>query len=89
MSEPNAETAKLLPAAGEGRWWKVETNTRQRQNPITVTLMESYSGSKRALSKALASEYTIADPKRVAETASIILARIGDYAKVVGLYGGE
>ena len=50
MSEPNAETAKLLPAAGEGRWWKVETNPRQRQNPIPVTLMEAYSGSKRALS---------------------------------------
>jgi hypothetical protein len=85
----NPETAALLPPAGEGRWWLVEHNPKSRTNPITVKLMESMSGNRRALSRPIGYEYTIADAKQVAKAAEVILARVGDYVKVVGSYGGE
>lgn len=84
----NAETAKALPDPGPKRWWRVSLNAKYKATPITVTLMESI-GRGRALSSPLAFETCIADPGEVGKTAAIILARVGDYAKVVGEYGGE
>lgn len=85
----NEETAASLPEPGDGRWWKVERTTKYRTTPIVVTLMESMSGRRRGLSKALAFELTIADPRRIADAAGLVLARVGDYEKVIGEYGGE
>lgn len=71
-----------------------ETQTGEELQPIvttiTVTLMEYVaSGKRHALSTALAFEVTVADPKQVAKAAELVLARVGDYEKVVGNYGGE
>jgi hypothetical protein len=62
---------------------------KSRTKPIRVELMESFSGNRRALSRVLGYELTIADPERVAEAAEDVLARVADYPKVVGSYGGE
>lgn len=85
----NQATADALPDPGEGRWWRVERNVKWKATPITVTLMECMSGNRRSLSRPLAFEVTIADPGQVAIAANLVLARVGDYLKVIGEYGGE
>lgn len=75
-----------LPEAGEGRFWRVEHNPKSRTNPITVKLMEYVVPGRTVLSRQIGFDYTIASWKAVSETAELILAKVGDYAKVIGDY---
>lgn len=82
-------SAKDLPQAGEGRWWKVTHNAKSRTNPITIQLMECYTPGREALSKVIGFEYTTASWKALADAADLVLARVGDYDKVIGNYQVE
>jgi len=82
----NAEMAAALPDPGAGRWWKVELVKNVQKNPIKITLMEEAVAGRRALSTALAFGRTIAAPSKVAEAADMVLAQVGEYAKVIGEY---
>jgi hypothetical protein len=82
-------TEKDLPKAGSGRWWEISHNPKSRTNPITIRLMEQQVPGRKALSRAIGFEYTTASWKALAEAAELVLARTGDYAKVVGDYQVE
>lgn len=82
----NFEMAAALPSPGKGRWWKVELVRNIQRNPIKITLMEEVVPGRRALSTPLGFERTIATPKKVAEAAELVLAKVGDYEKVIGEY---
>ena len=75
-----------LPPAGEGRWWRVTHNAKSRTNPIVIQLMESMTPGRTALSRPIGFEYTVASAKALREAAETVLARVGDYDKVVGDY---
>lgn len=81
--------SSALPAAGSGRWWKITHNPKSRTNPITIQLMEMYTPGRKGLSRAIGFEYTTASWKALAEAAEMVLARAGDYEKVVGDYQAE
>lgn len=78
-----------LPQAGKDRWWRITHNAKSRVNPITITLMESVVPGRKALSRPIGFDHTIASWKALAETADLVLARVGDYAKVIGDYQTE
>lgn len=80
------QDSSLLPEAGADRWWKITHNPKSRTNPITIQLMEHYTPGRTALSRPIGYEYTTASWKALADAAELILARAGDYAKVVGEY---
>lgn len=78
-----------LPQAGEGRWWNVSHNPKSRTNPITIQLMESMTPGRQSLSRVIGFEYTTASWKALSAAADLVLARVGDYDKVVGAYQVE
>lgn len=73
-----------LPEAGEDRFWRVEHNPKSRVNPITVKLMEYVVPGHTVLSRSIGFDYTIASWKAISETAELILAKVGNYSKVIG-----
>lgn len=75
-----------LPKAGPGRFWEITHNPKSRTNPITIRLMEQHTPGRRGLSRAIGFEYTTASWKALSEAADLVLARVGDYDKVVGDY---
>lgn len=87
MAQKKSPVEEALPAAGEGRWWKVEHKPANRANPIRVSLMESMTPGRKSLSRVIGWEHTIASAKAIGEAADLVLARVGDYALVVGEYG--
>lgn len=78
--------AASLPVAGHGRWWRVTHNPKSRVNPITIELKESMTPGRKGLSRTIGFEYTTASWKALSEAADLVLARVGDYDKVVGDY---
>lgn len=82
----NLGSSNDLPTAGEGRWWKISHNPKSRTNPITIQLMECMTPGREALSRIIGFEYTTASWKALSEAADLVLARVGDYDKVVGSY---
>lgn len=89
MATIEKNDCSALPQAGEGRFWEVTHNPKSRTNPITIKLMEQMTPGRTALSRAIGFEYTTASWKALAEAAELVLARAGDYAKVVGTYQTE
>ena len=89
--ELNTKTADALPNAGHGYWFRITLDRREksRKLPILVELMECHSGNRRAMSRPLSSENTIASPKEVAQAAELLLARVIDYMQLVGDYQAE
>lgn len=87
MSTINAITASALPAAGDGRWWKVDLVKNVSSKPIKVTLMQSQVPGRTALSEPLGFVRTIATTEAVAKAADEVLVMVGGYATVVGSYG--
>lgn len=79
-------TPKDLPDAGEGRFWRITHNPKSRTNPITIQLMEQMTPGRAALSRVIGFDYTTASWKALSEAAEAVLARVGDYDKVVGDY---
>lgn len=75
-----------LPDAGPDRFWRVDHNPKSRTNPITIRLMECMTPGRAALSRTIGFEYTVASAKALREAAETVLARVGDYDKVVGDY---
>lgn len=75
-----------LPAAGDGRWWKIELKGPAAK-PIKVTLMQSMVTGRKGLSTALNFEQTIAVKDKIIEAADLILVRVSDYENVVGNFG--
>lgn len=89
MTHKNTATADLLATVdpGEGRWWKVELVKNVASKPIKVTLMQSFTPGRTALSEAIGHTRTNASPEAVREAADLVLAQVGDYASVIGEYG--
>lgn len=81
--------AEALPDPGPERWWRITHRPAQRQAPIRVELMEHVVPGRKPLSTVIGYENTIAAVKSIAQTADLILTRVGDYAKVVGEYGRD
>lgn len=86
MTTSAKNDSSLLPEACEGRWWEIRHNPKSRTQPITIRLMEQWTPGRKALSRAIGFEYSTASWKDLAEKAELVLARVGDYAKVVGDY---
>jgi hypothetical protein len=82
----NRKMQAELPNPGVDRWWRITHNPKSRTNPIVVTLMECLVTGRRAMSAAIGYEWTVADPKRCAEAAEVVLARVSAYKEVVGEY---
>lgn len=80
------DPSSVLPEAGTDRWWRITHNPKSRTQPITITLMEQMTPGRKALSRAIGFEYATASWKDLAEKADLVLARVGDYAKVIGDY---
>lgn len=89
MNTPQKNDSSQLPKAGEGRWWEIRHNPKSRTNPITIRLMEQMVPGRTALSRAIGFEYSTASWKDLAEKAELVLARVGDYAKVIGDYQAD
>jgi hypothetical protein len=89
MTHKNTATADLLATVdpGEGRWWKVELVKNVASKPIKITLMQSFTPGRTALSEAIGHTRTNASPEAVREAADLVLAQVGDYANVIGQYG--
>lgn len=83
------DPSNALPKAGTDRWWKITHNPKSRTNPITIQLMEQMTPGRKALSRVIGFEYTTASWKALSEAAETVLARVGDYDKVVGDYQVE
>lgn len=87
IPKDNEAMAKLLPNPNEGQWWKITLNTASNVKPIRVELMEYMVPDRVILSRPIGFELTIASTKMVVQAAELILARVADYAKVIGNYG--
>lgn len=89
MPDINARTVELLATVdpGPGRWWKVELIKNVATKPIKVSLMQSQVPGRTALSEPIGFTRTIATPEKVREAAELVLVQVGDYAKVIGMYG--
>jgi hypothetical protein len=87
IPQNNAETADALPKPNEGQWWRVTLNTASNAKPIRIDLMEYMVPDRIILSRSIGYSLTIASTRMVVEAAELILARVADYAKVIGNYG--
>lgn len=81
------DNLSFLPDAGEGRWWRIVPNPKSQSKPLALQLMESYTPGRKAMSKVLNAEPTIAKQIALTDAAEQILIRIADYKRFLGDYG--
>jgi hypothetical protein len=91
--KPDASAAwdpKQLPAAGPGRFWRLERNPKNQTKPVKISLMQRYPGTKASSFASLVGfGQAPGIPEMIYEEAQTVLDIHGRVDEIVGEYGDE
>jgi len=76
-----------LPDPGEDRYWIVTHQPRSRTTPVKIELRRQLHGTKSPkFTELLGYENTIANHEKIVEAMQLVLDRVGDVDRFVGVY---